>query len=114
MGSDFGIGCAGAGVRRNWLAGQPIAEGQNARCAAGEFLFELLAAVILEAALAPVGDVHFGDGIGQRRDGRIVGGLEFEDDVAIAEAVVDHAVDEVAGGLGEPGDFAVARTSFRG
>jgi hypothetical protein len=34
------------------------------------------------------------------------------EDGAVREPVVEHAVDEVAGGLGEAGDFAVTGTLF--
>ncbi len=37
---------------------------------------------------------------------------DFGDDGFVGDAVVEHLVDEVAGGFGEAGDLAVARVGF--
>jgi hypothetical protein len=57
-----------------------------------------------------------GDGIWQRES---VWSVEFFDDVTVGKAVIEQAVDLVAEGLGQAGDFADAsaagevRASFR-
>ena len=65
----------------------------------------LVSQVALIALGVPAGDVHFGDGVRERRVG---GGLEFFDDEAVREAVIEHVVDLVAENFWELGDFAVA------
>ena len=57
--------------------------------------------------MEPVGEVHFGDDVGERG---VVLLLEPADDVAVAETVVEHLVDAKPEGVGEAGDFAVAGT----
>jgi hypothetical protein len=67
----------------------------------------------------PVGEVHEGKGWVA---GWSVGGLEWWsgdgqggerlEDGAVGEAVVEHSIDEVSGGFGEAGDFAVTGSLF--
>ena len=68
-------------------------------------VFFLFAAPVLITAVIPVGQVHFGDGVGQRR----LQLLEFGDDVAIADTVIEPVIDVVTDGFGQAGDLAVAR-----
>ena len=68
-------------------------------------VFFLFAAPVLITAVIPVGQVHFGDGVGQRR----LQLLEFGDDVAIADTVIKPVIDVVTDGFGQAGDLAVAR-----
>jgi hypothetical protein len=64
----------------------------------GEFLLE--SPFVVAAAGGPVGDVAFRDG-----DGVLGEGL---DDLGVGDAVLEHAADQVAVGLGKAGDDAVA------
>lgn len=64
----------------------------------------LLLDVTEVAGFAPVGDVHFRDGVWERRIG---GDLEFIDDFAGGQGVIEARVDEVAEWFGEFGDFSV-------
>ena len=66
----------------------------------------LVAEPVAETAPVPVAEVHLGQGIGE---GTIV--LKLGDDVAIGQAFMEHEVNPVADGLGEAGDFAVARVT---
>ena len=68
-------------------------------------VFLLVTARVLITAVIPVGQVHFGDGVGQRR----LQLLEFGDDVAIADTVIEPVIDVVTDGFGQAGDLAVAR-----
>ena len=65
----------------------------------------LVAAPVLVTAMIPVGQVHFGDGVGQGQ----LQLLEFGDDVVVAEPVIEHLVNAVSDGFGQAGDLAVAR-----
>ena len=60
----------------------------------------LVPEVILVTAVDPVGEI-----LGVEA---VAGFAEFVDNDAGGEAVIEHAVDHVAGWFGEPGDFAVA------
>ena len=64
----------------------------------------LLGEVALVAAGFPTGEVHFRDGIRQRRVGGL---LEADDDLRIGVAIVHHGVDAVTKGFGQLGDLAV-------
>lgn len=63
----------------------------------------LVAEPVLVAASVPIAQVHLGEGIGKTA---VL--LEFEDDVAVAQAVFEHLVHSIAEGLGKAGDLAVA------
>ena len=60
------------------------------------------APVAIAAACFPVGDVAFGD--------FELEFVECVDDLRVRDVVAEHAVDHVAEGVGEAGDFAVAGT----
>ena len=60
------------------------------------------APVAIAAAGFPIGDVAFGD--------FEIEFVESADDLGVRDVVAEHAVDHVADGAGEAGDFAVART----
>ncbi len=64
---------------------------------------------VLEATVKPVGEIHLGQGVGER----VVGVLaQLLKDGAVMEAVVEHLVDAQAERLGQAGDFAVAGALF--
>jgi hypothetical protein len=67
--------------------------------------FFLVLEPVLEAAVVPVGEVVFGDGVWEWR---IFGPLELRDDFGIRGAVVEELVDAVAEFAGKAGDFAAA------
>ena len=60
------------------------------------------APVAIAAAGFPVGDVAFGE--------FELEFIECVDDLGVGDVIAEHAVDHVADGVGEAGDFAVART----
>jgi hypothetical protein len=64
-----------------------------------------VAAPILVAACMPVGEIAFGDFVGQRRVGGLV---EVLKNLGVGGAVGEEFVNQVAEFLGEAGDFAVA------
>src|SRR5258708_6898908 len=70
-----------------------------------EFLLLLLPAPLLEPTETPSGEVILGNGIWEWRG---AGLAEFLQDGAIGEAILDHAVDVLAGRQGEPGNFTNA------
>jgi hypothetical protein len=65
----------------------------------------LVAEPVLVAGAVPVGEVAFGDGIGE---GRVAGLGKLLDDGGIGGAVIEGGVDEVAELSGEAGDLAGA------
>jgi len=78
-----------------------VGEGQSAV----ELKLFLAAEPFLVSALPPVREVHFRDGV---REDEAAGLCEGLDDIAVADAVIEHDVDAFASGLREAGDFAVA------
>ena len=62
--------------------------------------------VFLITAIFPAGDIHPGNRVRQRRIGGL---LEFLDDLAVRDAVIEHGVDTVAQNFGQLSDFAVMR-----
>jgi len=66
--------------------------------------FEFVLEPILVTTSIPVAEIHLGEGVWQRDRA-----LELTDDDTIRQAVLDHAVDEVPGCLGQAGNFAITR-----
>ena len=62
----------------------------------------LVAEPILVSAAVPAGEVCLGNRVRERR---CAGFAERPDDVAVADAIAEHGINAVAGGLGEAGDF---------
>jgi hypothetical protein len=60
---------------------------------------------ILVATFSPIGEVHLGNGV---REGWAAGLGKCFDDIAVADAVLNHDADTFADGFRETGDFAVA------
>ena len=79
------------------VVGQDVEDGFFANAVGSEAF--LVQEPILVAALVPVGDVASGDGVAELSQGG--------DDFFVGDTVFEHAVDEVAVGFGEGGDFAV-------
>jgi hypothetical protein len=62
------------------------------------------APVAIAAACFPVGDVAFGE--------FELEFIECVDDLGVGDVIAEHAVDHVADGIGEAGDFAFARAAL--
>ena len=104
-------------VRIQWwgrLTGRRVGGGRRAWRGQGKLASHLevllVAAPFLVATPVPIGEVHFGEGIGQ---GRVSALAEGGDDGVVSDSVEQHLVDAFARRLRQAGNFSVAFTAAK-
>src|ERR1043166_9343137 len=94
----------GLGETGSVISGDQVESGFAVGLESGQTL--LLSEVAPVAGVFPVGNVHFGVGVGELR---VRGGLEFGNNFPGGDTILDQGVDQVAEWFGEFGDLAVKR-----